>query len=300
MLQSALRGATSPTALVDFLFYWYRGKPGESPRWGLAAFVVSGEDITRIELGPVEAILQQLTAWRNTLGRPHGTDDPGGELRRLLWEPLAKHLEGIDTVLISPDGVLAQLPWGALPGEKPGTYLIDDRSLSVIPVPQLLPELLERESSSGPPQSLLLTGDIEYGGDAGTPQDLLVQRSAVGISRDGKLLAFPKLEAAQAELASVERRYRKKAPDIEPRTLEGSEATESAFREQAGRYAWLHVITHGFFAPEALQVAVKAVADDKWNANERKVITGVHPGLLSGLAFAGANAPPEGGKTMGS
>lgn len=77
--------------------------------------------------------------------------------------PLEPHLQGIETVLISPDGTVAQLPWGALPGKTPGTFLLEDLSVAVIPVPQMLPALLQQEHRSGPPESLLLAGDIKYG-----------------------------------------------------------------------------------------------------------------------------------------
>ena len=46
------------------------------------------------------------------------------------------------TLLVAPDGALNRLPLGALPGSKPGSYLIEELSVAVIPVPQVLPELL--------------------------------------------------------------------------------------------------------------------------------------------------------------
>ncbi len=59
--------------------------------------------------------------------------------------------------------------------------------MAVIPVPQMLPALLQQEHRSGPPESLLLAGDIEYGGDPGQPQDLLAKRDAAGLDRDGRI-----------------------------------------------------------------------------------------------------------------
>jgi tetratricopeptide (TPR) repeat protein/CHAT domain-containing protein len=265
MVQALLSSASGTAALIDLVEYGYVGRAGERSEWRIAAFVVRGDrHVERIELGASEPIKQQVALWREGFGRGKGSDDPGPELRRMLWEPIATYLDGIDIVLISPDGVLAQLPWGALPGDKPGSYLIEERAVAVIPTPQLLPELLERERQTGPPKSLLLAGDIEYGADAGAPQHSLAQRSAAGRMRDGKLLSFGKLESAQAELASIERRYRKKVRDGESETLEGPGATEAAFRDQAGRHAWLHVITHGFFAPETIRSALRTIpADEK-------------------------------------
>ena len=300
-LVASLKRAPQPTALVDLLEYGYFGREQqhEKSEWRIAAFVIRPDQpVKRIELGPASPIHAELIAWRKSLGRATADHDPGRELRRLLWEPLQPHLDGIETVLISPDGVLAQLPWGALPGEKPGTYLIEERAIAVIPVPQLLPELLQQNQNSGPPASLLLAGDIQYGGNPGASQELLAQREALGRVREGRLLAFSELPAAQSELASIERRYRKKGKAGEVLTIEGSDATEAAFREQAPQHQWLHVITHGYFAPETVRTALEKNPDqDRLGSSTQKA--GPHPGLLSGLAFAGANTLPEPGQDDG-
>jgi CHAT domain-containing protein len=68
-------------------------------------------------------------------------------------------------------------------------------------------------------------------------------------------------------------------PDGQTRALRGARATEAAFRRHAPEHRFLHVATHGFFAP-----AAKAE---------------VHPGLQSGLVVAGANAEPGPGEDDG-
>src|SRR5207249_4666861 len=79
---------------------------------------------------------------------------------------------------------------------------------AVIPIPQILPELLAHEDRAGPPASLLLAGDFDYGSDPGTPGDMLATRSAIGRQRDrGSSLEFLKLSAAQGELLSVKDWY---------------------------------------------------------------------------------------------
>ena len=66
--------------------------------------------------------------------------------------------------------LLAQLPWGALPGAEADTYLIEDRAIAVtIPLrPVARPEIL-REKAARRAARLLryaLAGDIDYQGDA--------------------------------------------------------------------------------------------------------------------------------------
>jgi CHAT domain-containing protein len=243
----------------------------------------------------------EVTRWRETYGRAKDQHASGGELRRLLWEPLAPLLDGIETVLISPDGLLAQLPWGALPGEKSGTFLIEERAIAVIAVPQMLPELLRDGKHTGPPASLLLAGDIDYGGDPGAPQDLLVRRDAIGRQRNGRWMQFEKLPGAQGELVSIRDWYEQADSNGSPvRVLRRRQGTEAAFREQAPQHSWLHVITHGFFAPPELSARLSEAAPSEPDASDGKTRGApIDPGLLSGLAFAGANLPPEAGKDDG-
>jgi tetratricopeptide (TPR) repeat protein/CHAT domain-containing protein len=252
---ASLHQSSQPTALVDLIVYWYSGRKAKEETSGrrLAAFVIRPDGkIYRVELGATLPIFDELMAWRKGYGRPLQKHDAGRELRRLLWEPLEPCLADIDTVLISPDAELAQLPWGALPGAKAGTFLIEERAIAVIPVPQMLPELLRDELHTGPPASLLLAGDIDYRSDAGRAPNLLAQQGAQGRLRDGRLHQFGQLAAAGAELIAVDRQFRQQSQSGSTKILNHELATEESFREQAPHYQWLHVITHGFFAPAEL------------------------------------------------
>ncbi|HKI42091.1 MAG TPA: CHAT domain-containing protein, partial [Mycobacterium sp.] len=98
----------------------------------LVAFVVrSDRPIERIELGPMAPIEKAIDEWRPILAAGKvklATGDPARALRGLIWEPLEPHLEGIDSVLVSPDGLIGLIPPAALPGKEKGSYLIEERS----------------------------------------------------------------------------------------------------------------------------------------------------------------------------
>ena len=64
-------------------------------------------------------------------------------------------------MLVAPDRAPGRLPFAALPGSKPGTYLLEEVALSVVPVPRLLPELFQL-SSKGTDPALLLLGDVDF------------------------------------------------------------------------------------------------------------------------------------------
>src|SRR5262249_24463128 len=113
------------TALVEFLFYrHYLPRAGGGRR--LLAFVVRGDRApVLLEVDSADRIRWAVAAWRQT-GRGSAPDAASvGLLRKTLWQPVAKHLGGIDTVLIAPDGELAGLPFAALPGEAPGSFLLE-------------------------------------------------------------------------------------------------------------------------------------------------------------------------------
>ena len=296
-ITAALRAQDRPTALVDLEIYLYIGRDAREGRekeldeYRLAAFIARPDrEVQRVELGASVPLLQLIDTWTRFFGQGDEGRVAGEQLRKRLWQPLEEKLEGIETVLISPDGALARLPWGALPGAKPGHYLIEERGLAIIPIPQFLPELVQLPAHAGPPESLLSVGDIDYGGDPGKPADLLTKREALGRNgRDGRLMKFEKLPGSQPEMASIERRYRKAKTRGELTSLDSLEATEAAFRELAEKHQWLHVITHGYFAPETVNSAMEPLAIAKLTTAETRPRPLVHPGLLSGLAMSGAN-----------
>jgi CHAT domain-containing protein len=314
-LQKAL---PADTALVDFLEYTHRSPPqkGKGP-WQferhLAAFVVRPDSIRQLDLGPVQPVAQAIDRWRQTTKRTRSVadqKDPAAELRRRLWQPLEPHLHGAKAVLVSPDGALARLPLAALPGSKPDSYLLEEVPLAVVPVPQLLPELLAaRESDAGSEPSLLLVGDVDFGAAPGLADARSTSRSAPRGSRAGALPAFDSLQATREEILAVRDSFEQRFPGGTVKALRRDQATEAAVRQQAPKHRWLHLATHGFFAPPQLRSALAPVAE-RGGAGPalseagrdlfgRQGIGGFHPGLLSGLVLAGANRPAEPGADDG-
>jgi CHAT domain-containing protein len=267
--------------------------------------------MAQLDLGAVQPITTAIDQWRLGIHRsqpPKDQPDPGTRLRRLLWQPLEAHLQGAKTVLISPDGALARLPLDALPGSKPDTYLIEETALALVPVPQLLPELLapRKEADQSRP-SLLLVGDVDYDAEPGRAET--ASPSAPRGTRTGTLFAFGHLDGTREEIAGLQHAFKQRFPGQAGMVLSKDQATKAVFKQQASKFRWLHLATHGFFAPPELRSALAPVENSKTNPGgiadlghglfERQGVSGFHPGLLSGLVLAGANHPPADGQDDG-
>ena len=308
------------SALVDFLEYADSSptapRNGEKARQRLVAFIVRpGQAIQQIDLGDTAPIHTLGDQWRSEIMRGRGgvgrglklmapADSakaagavPQVELRRRLWEPLQKHLEGIRLVLLSPDGATAKLPLAALPGRENGKYLIEEVSVVVVPSPSQLAYLGispagARDSGD---VSLLVIGDVDFGAAAGSSRAeanqevALVQRSA---PRFGNT-TFSPLPGTGLEVKSIAALFRERFAKGRLSEMLGADATESHLRESGPGHRYLHLATHGFFAPElspaspATSQAERKLPED---AEPSEKISELHPGLLSGIALAGANS----------
>jgi tetratricopeptide (TPR) repeat protein/CHAT domain-containing protein len=296
---------SADTVLIDFLIYRHfalgpDGKGKMRPERHVAVFVVHRDQpVVLLDLGPIKPIEAAIDAWLTTYGQVNNSaTDPGADLRRMVWEKLQPHLGDAKTILLSPDEAIARFPWAALPGKQPQMYLCEEYALAIIPVPQMLPELVETRSAeqqSGqhtPEPSLLLVGDVNYGAAPGQPVQQLASRAAVGLVRGGKRMTFGPLENTRDEIAAIRDSFEQRYPKSKVTILTQAEVTESAFDGTAPHYRWLHLATHGFFAPpqkkSALEVAPQDGSMSEASRGSRSPV-GYDPGLLTGLALAGAN-----------
>jgi CHAT domain-containing protein len=287
------------TALIDLVDYLHvaaasEGQEGPSDERRMAAFVVRPEqkEVVLVPLGPSPTLAGLIDGWRASYGAggaAAGATGPGAGLRKRLWEPLARHLRGVKVVLVSPDGPLHGLPWAALPGSKEGTFLAHEYAFAVVPVPQLLPELLRGQPRrAGEQPSLLVAGGIDFG----------QMENRESKTRDGKLPPVPPfkpLAGTESEVNDLEVRFRRTFPKAEAlQVLTEDQATKQAILAAAPSHRFVHLATHGFFADESVESAVQVAqraALLPGGLSFRPEATGRHPGLLSGLVFAGVNRP---------
>jgi CHAT domain-containing protein len=264
---------------VDFLFYTHydHTQTQRSKRSGrrLSAWVVRrGLPLVRVDLGPAQPIEQAATAWRQTLARRATGSAAGRTPRQLVWQPLAKHLRGAKTVLLSPDEGLARLPFAALPGSKAGTFLIEEVASAVVAVPQLLPELLApvpRQKRLEP--SLLVVGDVNFD----STRTVAARVDDRGAPR-GSLKGWGKLPNTQVEAAAVRDSFSDLFAGGKVTDLRKGNARKAAVRQALSKNRYAHLATHGFFAPPGLKSALAGAGrGGAAGLFGREGVTGWHP-----------------------
>jgi CHAT domain-containing protein len=107
------------------------------------------------------------------------------------------------------------------------------------------------------------------------------------------------LPGTLGEIDAIGQAFRRRHPAATVIRLDEARATAAAVRGRAPQARYLHLATHGFFAPEqlrsALEVASRPGRPGEAGAYGRSGLSGYFPDLLSGLVLAGANRGPEGG-----
>jgi CHAT domain-containing protein len=282
-------------ALVDFLEYrpdpdaWGpRGRPRR-----LAAFVSRpGRAVVRFELGPSDALEAALSRWRPDSPLSPDADRLGAaaELRRTLWEPLEPALEEAAVVLICPDGPATRIPFAALPGRVPGSYLIEERALAAIAVPQSLLDRPAAAASASPAGSLVAVGDVDF--DLGAAPGPATPRAGFV----GRRAPFPPLPGTAREVEAIAARWSASHPGAPVTVLRRGEAVEAALRRESARGRYLHLATHGFFLPEPAGsdgngrgVGSFALSLPGLQGLSPADIGQLPPALRSGLVLAGVN-----------
>ena len=287
-------------AVLDFVEYIHTSPLGRagavpSPESRMVVFVLR-PDQKRVEvvpLGSSQALARLIERWRASYGAgkapPVGAPDPGAELRKRVWEPLAVCLGGVKVVLASPDGPLNGLPLAALPGSEAGSFLIHEYAFAVVPVLQLLPQLLR-----GPPQpaktqpSVLLVGGINFGeGNARDSEARAVKPPPVPV--------FGPLAGTESEVNDLRSQFEDAFPDAPaPKLMRKDKATKQAILAVLPSHRFVHLATHGFFAAESEKSALSPEQRAALLPGGMRLdaeAAGRNPGLLSGMVFAGVNLP---------
>ncbi len=127
-----------------------------------AAFVIrpSGEIIAK-DLGEVKAIDRTISEFRKALRTPTGADwkKAARTLDQAIMRPIAGALDGVDQLLLSPDGQLNLIPFEALVNEKE-RFLVEDHSISYLTSGR---DLIRKPHLTGSVGKTLIIADPVFG-----------------------------------------------------------------------------------------------------------------------------------------
>jgi CHAT domain-containing protein len=193
-----------------------------------------------------------------------------------------------------------------LPGKEPGKYILEEYRLALVPVPQLLPVLVNNPNRKQLAKQLLVVGGVIYDRRAQSeapspPPEALAATGPwrpwqrADLTPEGK---WPFLDGTESEVMFIKTRYQEvtKAPADHVAELRGEEATKAQFCLLAPQCSILHIATHGFFlTPEepSARAATSQPRSTNMFGDRLEEVRAQSPGLLSGLVLAGANDPPK-------
>ncbi len=161
----------------------------------------------------VSKLAALVTKWRNQIAaRELGFTTLATELYNILLKPVQPDLTGRDTIIVSPDGVLWQLPFEAMQDAR-GRFAAENWQFFYAPSLTVLDRMRSATSAISARLSVLALGDPT--GD---------------------------LPEAAAEVAAVGKLYPGRA-----RVLSGRAATEAALRSDASAYSVIHIAAHGVY-----------------------------------------------------
>ncbi len=230
-------------AFIDFVSYF-----GGQRTYRYAAFVLTlGRPVIRVELGPAATIDTAVAACRGAVTATHSTST-AEPLRRLLWEPVENQLPpGTQTVYLRADGALTSVPWAALQGKEPGSVLLEQYAIAVVPSGQfLLEKLLDAKTTKGRQGTVLAVGDVAYDTkpqEAVRDPDMLAKASRAATPQNRRL-HWQSLVATADEIDGLAHAANKRNLV----KLTGADASTARVLAELPEARWAHLATHGFFA----------------------------------------------------
>lgn len=279
----------------------------EPPRIdSLLAFVVTPDGaVRRVELGPCAQLEELARRWRREIGKPVNRglevvvakgDDEQGEsvghaLSRRLLDPIFRVLgeEPPRRLHLVLDDFLHLLPMDALP--RGGGRLLGD--VVDVTLEVSMQRLISPPESAPTDGTLVAVGGADFDAeDAATPEPRPLTMTPP-MERGASSGSFVPLRNTRYEAEDLGRLYGE-AFDAQATVLTRAEASKAAVIEAAPSARFLHLATHGWFAPESITSLADEVEHESVDfrgvlSRAEDSVRSFAPETLCGLALAGAN-----------
>jgi CHAT domain-containing protein/tetratricopeptide (TPR) repeat protein len=271
---------------------------GDSSSLAYLAFVLRSSETAPVvvPLGPVSKIDAEVYRWLTDVSWGGGADGErvsrasGASLRGAVWDPVAPHVQGARRVFIVPEGTINLVSFAAFPTGS-STYLIEaGQEFHYLSAERDLVPTAGGSRGAG----LLALGDPNFDLGDGHKAATVVHRNGAPPCDDLASVQFGALPQSGLEARHVAAIWGNAS---EATLLTGDEATEPAFESRSPGRKVLHVATHGFFLDGSCgrgtgrSRGIGGVASTPAPTKKTAIVSRQgSPLLLSGLAFAGANA----------
>lgn len=281
-------------ALVELALYdTYNFKPTKpQEKWGTAryaAYVLRRQGPPRwADLGESSTVDNEVKALRAALKNPRRSDvrQPARALDERVMAPVRKLLGNARTLLVSPDGTLSLVPFGAFVDEQ-SRYLVESYSLSYLTTGRDLLRLQARAVSRRGPL-VIANPDFDDDGSANPSRTSAAHSTPGNRSVNLAGFAFDPLPGTAREAEALKGILRGAT------VLTGSKASEAALKLVPGP-SILHIATHGFFLTDVRKERQEGAYRALFNSDPSgRKLMGENPLLRSGLALAGFNKGKSG------
>lgn len=288
-VEETQRALPKGTALVEIVAYAPFDERARLPaarrgaRRYLAYVLARDGAPAAIDLGAVEDVDALTATVRAALSDP--TRDPRAPSRALdakVMQPIRGALGGARRVLLSPDGALNLIPFGALRDEA-GRYLLETMSFTYLASGR---EVSRREPDIAPREPSTVIADPAFGPVDAEPWPSRRTSRSIDMAN----VRFGPLPGTLAEGHAIGTKL------DGARLLLGAAATEAAVKALRGPRV-VHIATHGFFLPPAPRASGAAPGLQRSSTGLSVALDAPldeNPLLRAGLAFAGANQRESG------
>lgn len=301
IVDSISKNIAPDACLIDYFRYSYQAPLSTTSAEKYVAVIVKhGSSAKIVELGAAEMIDQFVLAYQSHMERIAGRrsspirenlreyDTISRRLFDAVLAPIIYDVQSSQTIIISPDGPLNNVAFGALKDEG-NQYLLENHTIQYVTAGR---DLLDQKQLQHKKSGLLAIGDPDF--DA-NPGGTASYRAASINARYSPVSAYTynqrsvcdqfytrsiqRLPSTADEIKQVCDEWNKERFD-KALALTGAAATETNFKAMAPGRSLLYLATHGYFLDGGCEKDEGIGSDSRLSEN---------PLLLAGVVLAGAN-----------
>ena len=190
-----------------------------------------------LEVFPIEIkrddLSKEIETFRGKIARRDlRFGDDAKKLFNLLLAPVARQIGNSPRLAIAPDGALWELPFQALIDNQ-NKYLVETAAVSYAPSLSVLAEITGKKN-----KQIAETNFLGFGNPSRAAKTISGEKTTSSVLMGDNFADLPEAKKQVEELSKLYGANRSLV-------FTGTKATETEFKQQAGKYKILHLATHG-------------------------------------------------------